>query len=51
MLREFEVETNCKVFANVTNFRDNIERVITVDKLLYSLGYVKNLKNMPNMWQ
>ena len=48
---EFEVEGNCKVFATVSNFRDNVDRVITVDRLLNKLGYVKNLdkKDMENV--
>ena len=47
---EFEVESNCKVFCTVNNFRDNVDRVYTVDKLLHKLGYVKNLveKNQKN---
>ena len=43
---EFEVESKCKVFANVMNFRDIVDRVLTVDELLYKLGYVKNLKTV-----
>ena len=39
----FEVESNCKIFTTVSNFRDNIDRVITIDKLLHKLGYTKNL--------
>lgn len=38
---EFEVETNCKIFSVVSNFRDNLDRVISVDKLLSKLGYSK----------
>lgn len=44
---EFESETNIKIFCVVSNFRDNIDRVISVDKLLVKLGYTKlgdNLK-------
>ncbi len=40
-IAEFEVEGNLKIFANVSNFRDNLERVISVDKLLDKLGYKK----------
>ena len=46
-IQEFEVETNCKIFSVVSNFRDNLDRVISVDKLLVKLGYNKlgdNLK-------
>lgn len=46
-VNEFEVETRCKIFSVVSNFRDNLDRVISVDKLLVKLGYVKlgdNLK-------
>ena len=43
-VNEFEVESNCKVFTTVSNFRDNVDRVITVDRLLFKLGYIKNLK-------
>lgn len=38
---EFESETNTKIFSVVSNFRDNIDRVISVDKLLVKLGYIK----------
>lgn len=44
---EFEVETKIKVFSVVSNFRDNLDRVVSVDKLLVKLGYTKcgdNLK-------
>ena len=44
---EFEVESKIKVFSVVSNFRDNLDRVISVDKLLTKLGYTKcgdNLK-------
>lgn len=46
----FEVESNCKIFSTVSNFRDNVDRVITVDRLLHKLGYTKNLidKNLDN---
>lgn len=40
-VHEFEVETNCKIFSVVSNFRDNLDRVISVDKLLVKLGYTK----------
>ena len=40
-ISEFEVETKCKIFSVVSNFRDNIDRVISVDKLLVKLGYTK----------
>ena len=40
-VHEFEVETNCKIFSVVSNFRDNLDRVISVDKLLVKLGYSK----------
>ena len=39
-VKEFEVETNTKIFCVVSNFRDNIDRTISVDKLLNKLGYV-----------
>jgi len=38
---EFEVESKIKVFSVVSNFRDNLERVVSVDKLLVKLGYTK----------
>ena len=38
---EFEVEINAKMFSVVSNFRDNLDRVISVDKLLNKLGYTK----------
>lgn len=38
---EFESETNTKIFSVVSNFRDNIDRVVSVDKLLVKLGYKK----------
>ena len=41
---EFEVESNIKVFSVVSNFRDNLDRVISVDRLLSNLGYTKCLK-------
>lgn len=45
-VREFEVESKVKIFNVVSNFRDNIERVLSVDKLLYKLGYTKcEIKN------
>ena len=40
---EFEVESKIKVFGVVSNFRDNLDRVISVDKLLSNLGYTKCL--------
>ena len=46
-ITEFEVESKIKVFSVVSNFRDNLNRVISVDKLLTKLGYTKcgdNLK-------
>ena len=46
-ISEFEVESKIKVFSVVSNFRDNLDRVISVDKLLVKLGYTKcggNLK-------
>ena len=49
-IREFEVESKVKIFSVVSNFRDNIERVISVDKLLYKLGYTKcEIKNNNNV--
>lgn len=41
LVSEFEVESTIKVFSVVSNFRDNLNRVISVDKLLYKLGYTK----------
>lgn len=38
---EFESETNTKIFSVVSNFRDNLDRVVSVDKLLVKLGYKK----------
>lgn len=43
---EFEVETKCKIFSVVSNFRDNLDRVISVDRLLVNLGYIKCNKNV-----
>jgi len=40
---EFEVESKIKVFSVVSNFRDNLDRVISVDRLLSKLGYIKCL--------
>ena len=40
-VREFEVESKIKVFSIVSNFRDNLDRVISVDRLLVKLGYTK----------
>ena len=45
---EFEVESNIKVFSVVSNFRDNLDRVISVDRLLSNLGYTKCLKEEKN---
>ena len=41
LVSEFEVETNSKIFCVVSNFRDNVDRVMSVDKLLFKLGYTK----------
>ena len=41
LVHEFEVETNSKIFGIVSNFRDSIDRVASVDNLLYKLGYTK----------
>ena len=41
---EFEVESKIKIFSVVSNFRDNLDRVISVDRLLSNLGYIKCLK-------
>jgi hypothetical protein len=46
---EFEVESKTKVFSVVSNFRDNLERVISVDKLLSKLGYTKCFENEKNV--
>lgn len=40
-VREFEVESKIKIFSVVSNFRDNLDRVISVDRLLVKLGYTK----------
>lgn len=40
-ITEFEVESNIKVFGVVSNFRDNLDRVVSVDRLLVKLGYSK----------
>ena len=40
-VREFEVESKIKIFSVVSNFRDNLDRVISVDRLLIKLGYTK----------
>lgn len=45
-VNEFEVETNIKVFSTVSNFRDNLSSVISVDKLLLKLGYSKCGENL-----
>ncbi len=42
-ISEFEVETNTKIFITISNFRDNIERVISVDRLLHKMGFTKCL--------
>ena len=38
---EFEVECKVKIFSVVSNFRDILDRVISVDRLLSNLGYKK----------
>ena len=43
---EFEVESKIKVFSVVSNFRDNLDRVISVDRLLSKLGYSKCLDSL-----
>ena len=43
---EFEVESKIKIFSVVSNFRDNLDRVISVDKLLVKLGYSKCGNNL-----
>ena len=43
-ISEFEVESKIKVFGVVSNFRDNLDRVISVDRLLFKLGYTKCLE-------
>ena len=43
---EFEVETKLKIFSVVSNFRDNLDRVISVDRLLVNLGYSKMGDNL-----
>lgn len=43
-INEFEAETNTKIFSIVSNFRDNIDRVISVDRLLSKIGFTKCLK-------
>ena len=40
---EFEAESKVKIFCTVSNFRDNLDRVISVDRLLSKLGYSKCL--------
>ena len=40
-ISEFELETKTKIFSVVSNFRDNLDRVVSVDKLLSKLGYTK----------
>lgn len=40
-IREFEVESKIKVFSVVSNFRDNLSRVVSVDRLLVKLGFTK----------
>jgi len=40
---DFEVELGTKVFKCVNNFNDRSERVLTVDELLVSLGFSKQL--------
>lgn len=46
--REFEVESNIKIFSVVSNFRDNLDRVVSVDRLLVKLGYSKCGDNIIN---
>ncbi len=43
---EFEVESKVKIFSVVSNFRDNLDRVVSVDKLLVKLGYSKCEENL-----
>ncbi len=38
-LTEFEIEINAKIFCTVSNFRDNLDAVVSVDNLLNKLGY------------
>ncbi len=38
-ITEFEVESNIKVFSMVSNFRDNLDSVVSVDRLLNKLGF------------
>ena len=45
-VREFEAETNAKIFSVVSNFRDINDRVISVDRLLSNLGYKECLDNV-----
>ena len=40
---DFEVELGTKVFKCVDNFNDRLERVLTVDELLVSLGFTKQI--------
>ena len=40
-ITEFEVESNIKVFSMVSNFRDNLDSVVSVDRLLNKLGFKK----------
>ena len=48
LVNEFEVETKAKVFSVVSNFRDSIDRVASVDNLLNKLGYTKCGANIEN---
>ena len=48
-ISEFEVETNTKIFSTVNNFRDNLDRVQSVDKLLCKLGYTKCGDNLDSV--
>ena len=45
-INEFEEELKIKIFSSVSNFRDHLDRVISVDKLLSKLGYTKCLDNV-----
>lgn len=45
-ITEFEVETGAKIFTSVSNFRDSIDRVVSVDKLLGKLGYTKCVEEL-----
>lgn len=45
---EFEVELGTKVFKSVNNFNDRSERVLTVDELLFALGFTKQIVEINN---